>query len=151
MLHVHPVVGSSTLGERQAADVYQQELASRAARHGFGFVDRKVQLRNPVAAAAYLSSYFVAGKKGKLTLRESVTTGSMPRSIVYVQPELSKRSGITMRSLRLKRHLWHRMSPTILDLLRDDFELSFEDIYRADQAGVKFIELMVNAWPLRGP
>lgn len=106
MLHVHPVVGCSTLQERRAADVYTEELSTRAARHGFGFVDRKVQLRDPVAAAAYLSSYFVAGKKGKLTLREAVSSSAMPRSIVYVNAELSRRSGITMRSLRLKRYAW---------------------------------------------
>lgn len=128
MLHVHPVVGSSTLGERQAADVYQRELASRAARHGFGFVDRKVQLRDPVAAAAYLSSYFVAGKKGKMTLREAVSSNAMPRSIVYVHPELSQRSGVTMRSLRLKRYAWriwrHEIEPVGLDA-----EVSVLDIW----------------------
>lgn len=106
MLHVHPVVGSSTHAERQAADVYQRELAARAARHGFGFVDRKVEVRHPRAAAAYLSSYFVQGRKGKMTLREAVTSGQMPRSIVYCASELSQASGITMRSLRLRRYAW---------------------------------------------
>lgn len=106
MLHVHPVLGRSVPVERAAATTYQRELAARAARHGFGFVDRKVQLRDPVAAAAYLSSYFVAGKKGKMTLREAVTSKAMPRSIVYVHPELSQASGITMRSLRLRRFAW---------------------------------------------
>lgn len=107
MLHVHPVVGRSTPAERVAADIYQRELAARATRHGFGFVDRKLELRDPVAAAAYLSAYFVAGKKGKMTLREAVTSSAMPRSIVYVNPELSSASGVTMRSLRLRRFAWH--------------------------------------------
>lgn len=106
ILHVHPVVGYSTVSERRAADVYLEELVARRTRHGFGFVDRKVQVLDPSAAAAYLSSYFVTGKKGKMTLREAVTSGSMPRSIVYVHPELSQRSGVTMRSLRLKRYAW---------------------------------------------
>jgi hypothetical protein len=106
MLHVHPVVGRSTPVERAAADTYQRELAARAARHGFGFVDRKVELRNPVAAAAYLSAYFVSGKKGKMQLREAVASPAMPPSIVYVNPELSQSSGITMRTLRLRRYAW---------------------------------------------
>lgn len=108
MLHVHPLLGYSTIGERQSADVYLQELISRAPAAGFGFADRKRQISNPIAAAAYIAAYFVAGKKGKMTLRESVTTANMPPSIVYVQPELSQASGITMRSLRLRRWAWKR-------------------------------------------
>jgi hypothetical protein len=133
MLHVHPVVGSSTVTERQAADVYQQELAGRAARHGFGFVDRKLEVRHPRAAAAYLSSYFVSGRKGKMTLREAVTSGSMPPSIVYVAPELSRRSGITMRTLRLRRYAWQvwrcEIEPRGLD------EVGPGDVWQGLQAG----------------
>jgi len=140
MLHVHPVVGRSTPVERAAADTYQRELSARSARHGFGFVDRKVELRNPVAAAAYLSSYFVAGKKGKLTLRESVTTGSMPRSIVYVQPELSQRSGVTMRSLRLKRYLWRLGSAWMF--AHEKWGHSIEDLVRAHRVGITFDQLI---------
>jgi hypothetical protein len=120
ILHVHPLVGYSTPAEKAAADVYQRELAARAARHGFGYVDRKRQVREPSAAAAYLSAYFVAGKKGKMTLRESVQSRSMPQSIVYVDPKLSQHSGITMRSLRLRRYAWHlwrqHIEPVGLDL-----------------------------------
>jgi hypothetical protein len=136
MLHVHPVVGSSTVAERQAADVYQQELAARAARHGFGYVDRKIEVRHPRAAAAYLSSYFVAGKKGKLTLREAVTSGAMPPSIVYVAPELSQRSGITMRSLRLRRYAWQLWRLEIEP--RDLQEVTAGDIWQGLQAGKTF-------------
>lgn len=128
MLHVHPVVGSSSPAERRAADVYQQELAARAARHGFGFVDRKVQVRNPVAAAAYLSAYFVAGKKGKMTLREAVSSSAMPRSIVHVHPELSQRSGITMRSLRLRRYAW-RVWRRDIEPVGLDMEVSVLDVW----------------------
>jgi len=128
ILHVHPVVGSSTVSERQAADVYQQELSARAARHGFGFVDRKVQLRDPVAAAAYLSSYFVSGKKGKMTLREAVSSSAMPTSIVYVHPDLSQRSGVTMRSLRLKRYAW-RIWRQQIEPIGLDAEVSVLDVW----------------------
>lgn len=107
VLHVHLVVGYTTLGEKRGADRYVEELVERAPAHGFGFVDRKVDVKEPTAAAAYLSSYFVSGSKGKLSLTESVKSEAMPRSIVYVAAWLSKRSGITMRSLRLRRYAWH--------------------------------------------
>lgn len=149
MLHVHPVVGCSTARERASAEVYTQELARRASRHGFGYVDRKTQLRNPVAAAAYLSSYFVAGKKGKLTLRESVTTGSMPPSIVYVQPELSQRSGVTMRSLRLKRYLWRIGSAWMW--LHTEQGMLLEDLVRAHGAGLTFLQVAIGNHQAQGP
>jgi len=120
ILHVHPLLGYSTPAEKAAADAYLHELASRAAAHGFGYVDRKRQVREPAAAAAYLSSYFVSGKKGKMTLRQAVTERAMPPSIVYVNPEFSQHSGITMRSLRLRRFAWHlwrqHIEPVGLDL-----------------------------------
>jgi len=106
-LHWHVIVAYSTLSEKRAADLYVEELVARAPAAGLGFVDRKKQLLERTAAAAYLSSYFVAGKKGKMTLTESVQSGQLPRSIVYVSPTLSKLSGVTMRSLRLKRYAWH--------------------------------------------
>jgi hypothetical protein len=116
VLHAHVLLGYTTPGERAGADRYVGELHERAGRHGFGFVDRKRQLKEPTQAAAYLSSYFVAGSKGKLSLRESVLSQEMPRSIVYVAPWLSTRSGITMRSLRLRRYAWHvwRLLPEAL-------------------------------------
>lgn len=128
MLHVHPVVGRSTPIERAAADTYQRELAARAARHGFGFVDRKVEVRNPVAAAAYLSSYFVAGRKGKMTLRETVSSPAMPPSIVYVSPVLSRASGITMRTLRLRRYAW-RLWRQHIEPIGLDLEVSVTDVW----------------------
>lgn len=140
MLHVHPVVGYSTPSERQAADIYVEELVARAPANGFGHVDRKTAIADPVAAAAYLSSYFVAGKKGKLTLRESVTSGRMPRSIVYVQPELSRRSGVTMRSLRLKRYLWRLGSAWIW--AHENWGHSLEELVRAHRVGLTFEQLI---------
>lgn len=142
MLHVHPVVGSSTLSERQAADVYQQELAARAARHGFGYVDRKREVAHPRAAAAYLSSYFVAGKKGKMTLREAVTSGDMPPSIVYVAPELSQRSGITMRSLRLRRYAWQVWRTEMVPRGVED-EVSADAIWQGLQRGKTYVETAI--------
>lgn len=106
VLHVHLVVGYTTPAEREAADRYAWQLERLSERHGFGFVDTHMQVREPTSAAAYLSSYFVTGKGGKVSLRESVQSSAMPPSIIYVAPWLSKRSGITMRSLRLRRYAW---------------------------------------------
>lgn len=140
-LHVHPLVGYSTLSERQAADVYKQELSSRAARHGFGFVDRKGEVAHPRAAAAYLSSYFVSGKRGKMTLRESVTSNSMPVSIIYLSVLLTKASGVTMRSLRWKRYLYRVWGEAALRfVLQEGFTL--QELIRADRAGISTGQLM---------
>jgi hypothetical protein len=142
LLHVHPVLGYSTLGERQAADVYQQELTARAARHGFGFVAQKKTVSHPRAAAAYLSSYFVSGKKGKMSLRESVTSSDMPPSIVYVAPELSQHSGITMRSLRLRRYAYQLWRVEIEP--RNLFEVTVHDIWQGLQRGKTFSAIVAS-------
>lgn len=110
--HLHLVLGYTTPAERQAAGLYVQELDRLRERHGFGFVDSKAPVKEPSAAAAYLSSYFVTGKGKKVSLRESVQSEILPRSIFYVATWLSRRSGITMRSLRLRRYayrLWEQM------------------------------------------
>lgn len=66
-------------------------------------------------AAAYLSSYFVKGRRGKETLWESVRSPAMPRSIVHVSTRLTMRTGCTMRVLRLKRAVFYvwRVPPAV--------------------------------------
>lgn len=142
LLHLHLVLGYSTPADRLAVDAYVQELNSRAPRHGFGFVDRKLEVKEPTAAAAYLSSYFVAGKRGKLSLRESVQSRSMPRSIIYVAAWLSTRSGITMRSLRLKRYLYACAGSAWL-LLHRDSGFRLDDLCRAHRRGITFLQLAI--------
>jgi len=106
VLHAHPVLAYSTLEEKRAADRYVEHLAELRDRWGFGYVERKQRVREPRAAAAYLSSYFVNGKGKKATLEESVRSNWMPRSIIHVSTELTKRSRCTMRALRLRRYEW---------------------------------------------
>lgn len=106
VLHVHPVLGFKTPAERHAAQLYTRYLSEFASQCGFGFSERKLASRSPKRVAAYLSSYFVAGKKGKLTLRESVMASDMPRSIVYVSTALTQATGVTMRELRFRRFVW---------------------------------------------
>jgi hypothetical protein len=57
-------------------------------------------------AAAYLSSYFVKGRRGKTALWESVRSSAMPKSIIYVATALTLETGCTMRTVRLKRALF---------------------------------------------
>jgi hypothetical protein len=106
VLHVHPVLAYSTFSERAAANEYLLQLDQLRRRYDFGYVERKRQVREPRAAAAYLSSYFVNGKGRKASLEESVSSNAMPRSIIHVSVRLTQASRVTMRSLRLKRYRW---------------------------------------------
>lgn len=89
------------------ARAYLERLAELAPQYGFGFVERKVKPQPAVNAAAYLSSYFVKGKRGKQALWESVQSPVMPRSIIHVSTRLTQRTGCTMRTLRLKRAVFY--------------------------------------------
>ncbi len=109
VLHVHPVLGYATAAQMAGARAYLARLAGLAPKYGFGFVDSKrerVKAMAAQAAAAYLSSYFVKGKRGKTALWESVRSPSMPRSIIHVSTKLTMHTGCTMRALRLKRALY---------------------------------------------
>lgn len=98
--------GYSTPSEKLAADRYLEHLNELRHHYGFGFIERKRRVREPRAAAAYLSSYFINGKGRKASLEESVQSNWMPRSIIYVSTKLTQRSQVTMRTLRLGRFAW---------------------------------------------
>jgi hypothetical protein len=106
VLHVHPVLGFATPAERHAAHLYAGYLEKFPAHYGFGFTERRLRKQSSKAAAAYLSAYFVTGKKGKESLQESVMGTDMPRSIIHVSTDLTQRSGVTMRELRFRRFVW---------------------------------------------
>jgi len=106
VLHVHPVFAFSTPAEKTAARTYMRHLAELAPRYGFGNVERKLRPMEAKAAAAYLSSYFVTGRKGKEALQNSVRSRAMPRSIVHLSARLTQATGCTMRELRFRRFVW---------------------------------------------
>jgi hypothetical protein len=106
VLHVHPVLALVTARQRAGARRYVRRLAELAPQYGFGFVERNVKPQPAVNAAAYLSSYFVKGRRGKATLWESVRSAAMPRSIVHVSVRLTQETGCTMRLLRFGRYVW---------------------------------------------
>lgn len=92
VLHVHPVLAYGTARQMAGARAYLERLAELAPRYGFGFVERKVKPQPAVNAAAYLSSYFVKGKRGKQALWESVQSPAMPRSIIHVSTRLTQKT-----------------------------------------------------------
>jgi hypothetical protein len=100
--------------------LYAGYLQQFAAHYGFGFTERRLRKLSAKAAAAYLSAYFVTGKKEKESLQESVMAADMPRSIIHVSTDLTQRSGITMRELRFRRFVWFiaRAAATSLDEAR---------------------------------
>jgi hypothetical protein len=103
------VLGYETAVQKAGARAYLARLARLAPSYGFGFVHHKRELVKPMPAqnaAAYLSSYFVKGRRGKTALWESVRSSAMPRSIVHVSAKLTMKTGCTMRTLRLKRALY---------------------------------------------
>ena len=68
-----------------------------------------------VQAAAYLSSYFVRGAGHKAPITENVLAGDLPRLVVYIDRELTLRTGCTMRNLRNARRVWAWLSGLIED------------------------------------
>jgi hypothetical protein len=122
--HLHVVLGYSTLPEIRAAKAFVAALAELAGRNDFGFVDRKLRPIAGKEAARYLASYLTGRSKHKPALRELVAdpiwtymsaswvvrkkkTLSLP--LVWLTPRLTKRTFVTMRTLRRARHLWAAM------------------------------------------
>lgn len=106
VIHLHVVLRAETGEEFHVAQLYVRRLRLIAAEYEFGFVDIKLRRQDGREAAAYLSSYFVTGKGGKASIRESVLSEEVPSSMFYVARNLTEQTGCTMRSLRLRRRLW---------------------------------------------
>jgi len=108
--HVHPVFSVPSPADALLASAYFAELGRLAPRHGFGFVGRKRGVSEKIMAAeraaAYLSSYFVTGKREKATLSESAKNPNLPRLLIWLTPTLTQQTGMTMRSRRRCRQLW---------------------------------------------
>jgi hypothetical protein len=149
LLHAHPVLAYSTPRERAGADRYLEHLDALRGRYGFGFIERKQRVRDPRAAAAYLSSYFINGKGNKISLEESVQSNWLPRSIIHVSAALTQRSRITMRTLRLRRYawvLWRESDSAIWSITG----LEPQDLWYGLREGVALTELVASALDNRG-
>src|SRR4051812_44845247 len=67
-------------------------MRALAPQYGFGFVSMKLKPQSTAAAAAYLSSYFVTGKREKAQLQESVRHPALKRGrIIWLSPKLPGR------------------------------------------------------------
>jgi len=144
VLHLHLIFGYGSAVEKEAVDSYVQYVHDNAWRAYFGYVDRKLQEVAPSAAAAYLSSYFVAGKGDKLDIRETVKREDVPAHVIYVAPMLMQASGISMRTLRLRRYLWWKIGADSLKIV-DWLGLHLEDVYTIEQAGF-WGRAFLNSW-----
>jgi len=107
--HLHLCLAFSTPRERAAARLYMQHVNRLAASYGFGHVDMHEDVKRADQAAAYLSSYLITGRAGKLTLQESVTRSDAPSLMVYVARKLTSETRVTMRWLRERRRAFQEL------------------------------------------
>ena len=108
-MHAHFVVGCESALELRAAKAFRRHLERLAAqpRYSFGHVNGKFVKPKPAReAAAYLSSYFVAGRGHKAPLTEAVANAELPVRPLYVSRRLTAITRTTMRNKRRQRHLW---------------------------------------------
>lgn len=101
--HLHLVLGMGTEPERIATRRFVDELALRAEDYGFGFVDRHIQPISAREASNYLAGYLLGRSSHKEGIRKNISDPRMPRSLVWLTPELTKRTLATMRRLRYVR------------------------------------------------
>lgn len=104
--HVHVICPVDTARERAAFRSYLAHLQRLAPQYGFGNVDQSFRAFEPSAAAAYISSYFVRGRKEKAELVANVSDPNLPCRLLYVSPKLLRPAGISMRLLRQVRRYW---------------------------------------------
>lgn len=150
VLHAHVVLPCGTPLERMASQIYVEALAEMAAAHGFGYVDRgrkskqggvwrrRLEVIPAERAGRYVAKYVAklgVGGEG-LQLGPTVSHPDVPPQVVYVSRRLTASTGITMRSLRLRRyaHVLVRQlceqdnGPEILDALEEGGMRSDEEI-----------------------
>lgn len=108
-LHAHFVIGCESALELRACKAFRHHLErlGRARRYSFGHLNAKfVKPKSAREAAAYLSSYFVAGRGHKAPLTEAVTNPEMPSRPLFVSRRLTRVTRTTMRNKRRQRHLF---------------------------------------------
>jgi len=98
------------LEEGPAARAYHAFMIARASKYGWGFVDRKRNVAVGAQAVAYLTGYVVAkggGKRERKTdLSAAAGRAARYRRVWATSPRLTKKSGVTMASIRRGRQVW---------------------------------------------
>jgi hypothetical protein len=105
-LHMNVVVPATTPREKLSAALYRAALVELAPEYGFGFVDGTRAVRDALHAARYLAKYLSEGTAGKTGIGDLAARGDCPVVIARVSPELTRRTGITMRQRRQVRGLY---------------------------------------------
>jgi len=108
-LHMNVVVASGTAREMASAAFYRHQLAEMAPRYGFGFVDRKNDVKSALHAARYIAKYFTEGT-GKMGIGEAAQRDDAPAIIARVSRELTMQTRSTIRSCRDRRTVWNLAS-----------------------------------------
>jgi hypothetical protein len=104
--HLHLVLPYGTPEERAVAQAFADELASRSSEYDFGFVDTRLRAWDAHGAARYIASYLVGKRNGKATIRENIADPNLPTGLLWLTPKLTRRTALTIRTLRRARHLW---------------------------------------------
>lgn len=121
--HLHLVYGYGLPSDIAAARALVRAFVSLAPSYDFGWPDRKLRAMSSTEATKYLAHYLVGRSSGKPAIRELLEDPAMktllergldPRRgrrrmslpLVWVTPKLSRRTLITMRTLRRSRHVY---------------------------------------------
>jgi hypothetical protein len=101
--HLHVVFGMGSEPEKIAAHVFVDELARLAPAYGFGHVQEERHEMGARDAARYLVGYLLGRSRRKSTIRENIAHPRMPKSLIWLTPNLTRVTKVTMRRLRLAR------------------------------------------------
>lgn len=104
--HLHLVVPYGSPAERKAADVFRRHLARLVVDYDFGHVQGKLAPLEGSEAARYLANYLAGRTSKKSSIRTNIADPSLPRSLLWLTPKLTRETLVTMRTLRRARHLW---------------------------------------------
>jgi hypothetical protein len=128
--HIHVVLGMGSEAEKVAAHRFLDELTARVGEHDFGFVQLYRREMGAADAARYLVGYLMGRSKHKGTIRDNISHPRMPRSLIWLTPNLTLVTFCTMRRLRMVR--WYlaalRGKATVLP------RLLYGEIYKVARA-----------------
>lgn len=104
--HLHLVVPYGTPSEIRAAECFRNHLARLVHEYDFGAVQGKLAPIHGVDAARYVASYLAGRSRKKSSIRENISDPTLPKSLLWLTPKLTRQTLVTMRTLRKARHLW---------------------------------------------
>jgi hypothetical protein len=114
--HVHIVVPFGDPAERAAAQALAEEFKRLAPSYDFGHVDtgrktgsdgaRRLRALTGAETARYLAHYLTGRSSRKASIRDNIADPRLPASLIWVTPQLTRVTLVTMRTLRRARHLW---------------------------------------------